>query len=293
MRTVVVPVLLLAASLSACGDANSTAAPVSDETSPTASPASTAAPASPSPAPPTAAPSAAASGRTVVYWLGATDDRRGPRLYREFLNAPSAGDPVATAVERMLGEPLDADYDSLWADGTTLRGVERDGTTAVVDLSREATRNGGGSAFEQRTLQQLVHTVTAADPAVKAVRLHVEGEPVETLWGAADASKPLTRAPAAETLGPVWLDVADGATIDGAFGGTASVFEATVSWELRAGDRVVDEGFDTASAGAPSRGDWSAETDAPPGDYVLRAYESSAEDGSVTWLDTKRVRISR
>jgi hypothetical protein len=89
----------------------------------------------------------------------------------------------------------------------------------------------------------------------------------------------------------VWLDVSEGGTIDGAFGGTATVFEATVSWDLRQGDRVLQEGFSTASIGAPGRGEWTAVADLPPGDYVLRAWESSAKDGSVTWLDTKRVTL--
>lgn len=252
--------------------------------SPSASPV----PSTPAPASPSAAPSEA----RAVYWLGATDDRRGPRLYREFVRRPAATDPVRDAVELMLaGAPSDPDYTSLWADGTKLRGVSRDGSTAQVDLSERARTNGGGSAFEAMTLQQLVHTVTAADPSLRAVRLLVEGRPVDTLWGAADASRPLTRAPAAEALGPVWLDVPEGGTVDGAFGGTATVFEATVSWDLRQGDRVVQEGFSTATEGAPGRGEWKGEADVPPGDYVLRAWESSAQDGSVTWLDTKRVTL--
>lgn len=287
MRSVV-PVLLAVALASGCtADAppRSTAAPDRTASSPAAT-------ASPAPAP---SPSSSATGETTarpVYWLGATVDPRGPRLYREFVQRPVTGDAVRDAVELMLaGEPADPDYDSLWTDGTTVREVREEGTTAVVDLSREARTNGGGSAFEAATLQQLVHTVTAADTSLTAVRLLVEGEPVETLWGSADASQPLTRAPAAEVLGPVWLDVPQGGEVDGSFGGTATVFEATVSWQLRQGDRVVEEGFSTASVGAPGRGEWSATADVPPGDYELWAYESSAEDGSVTWLDTKAVTV--
>lgn len=246
----------------------------------------------PSIAPAAAGTTAAGTTARAVYWLGATDEPRGPRLYREFVRRPATADAVRDAVEVMLStEPRDPDYTSLWADGTQVRSVERDGTTAVVDLSAEATRNGGGSGFEAATVQQLVHTVTAADPSVKAVRLLVEGEPVETLWGSTDTSKPLTRAPAVETLAPVWIDVPDGGTLDRTFGGTASVFEATVSWQLRQGDKVVQDGFSTASVGGPERGDWTATADVPPGDYVLWAYESSAKDGSVTWLDTKRVTV--
>ena len=269
--------LLLA--LSACGDDGG----------------SLGAPASPSPTPTTAAPTPVASSDTearAVYWLGATKEPRGPRLYREFVRRPATGDAVRDAVSAMLStEPLDPDYTSLWADGTTVRDVRREGTTAVVDLSREATTNGGGSGFEEMTLQQLVHTVTAADPSLKAVRLLVEGKPVETLWGSADASRPMTRAPSYEVLGPVWLDVVDGSVLTDEFGGTATVFEATVSWQIRKGPELVAEGFATATEGGPGRGDWAASADVPPGDYELWAFESSAEDGRVTWLDTKRVTV--
>ena len=245
---------------------------------------------------PAASPSPTAAAETearAVYWLGAADDPRGPRLYREVVRRPDTADPVRDALDVMLsGEPSDPDYTSLWAEGTEVREVRRDGTTAVVDLSEEALENGGGSGFEGATVQQLVHTVTAADTSIQAVQLYVEGEPVETLWGHADMTEPISRAPAAEILGPVWLDVPEGGEIDGSFGGTATVFEATVSWSLVQDGTVVEEGFSTASIGAPGRGEWTAEAEVPPGDYELRAWESSARDGSVTWLDTKSVTVT-
>ena len=229
----------------------------------------------------------------AVYWLGAAAEPRGPRLYREWLSLPVADDPVRTAVEAMLSrEPSDPDYTSLWADGTTVRGVTREGSIAVVDLSAQARTNGGGSAFEAATVQQLVHTVTAADPSITGVRLRIDGQPTETLWGAVDTRGTLTRAPQAEVLAPVWLDVPEGGSIDGAFGGAATVFEATVNWQVRQGDRVVDEGFSTASVGAPERGTWTATTDVPPGTYDLWAFESSAADGSMLFVDTKQVTIT-
>lgn len=245
-------------------------------------------------APSSAAPSVSAATTAVaVYWLGATTEPRGPRLYREFVRLPASSDPVRTAVEAMLSrEPADPDHVSLWADGTTVRSVRRDGATAVVDLSRAAATNGGGSGFELFTVQQLVHTVTAADPSVTAVTVLVEGRPVETLWGAVDLTRPVPRAPAVEALGPVWIDAAEGATVSGSFGGTATVFEATVSWDVRQDGRTVQEGFSTATEGGPGRGTWTAELDVPPGSYELRAWESSAQDGRVTWLETRTVRVS-
>lgn len=282
MRTRLAPLAIgMALALTGCGDDGASLAPAVSP-SPTTS-ASSAAP----------TPSASADTEArAIYWLGAAKEPRGPRLYREFVRRPATADAVRDAVSAMLSlEPTDPDYTSLWADGTTVRDVRREGTTAVVDLSREAATNGGGSAFEEMSLQQLVHTVTAADPSVTAVRLLVEGKPVETLWGSADASKPISRGPSYEVLGPVWLDVPDGSVLTGEFGGTATVFEATVSWQLRQGPELVEEGFATATEGGPGRGTWTATADVPPGDYELWAFESSAEDGRVTWLDTKRVTV--
>ena len=287
-------VLLAAALLAGCGGSSDPAgapapAPVTTlEPVPATTPEPTAEPTAEA----TPVPSGSGTATRTVYWLGAADDPRGPRLYRELLPVPDTGDAVRDAVTRMLeGDPADPDYDSLWADGTELLSVRRDATTAVVDLSAAATTNGGGSAFEAMTVQQLVHTVTAAEPSLTGVRLLVDGAAVETLWGAVDTRGALTRAPAAETLGPVWLDVPEGGVVEDGFGGSATVFEATVSWQLRSGDRVVDEGFDTATVGAPERGEWTGSTSAPPGDYELWAFESSAKDGSITWLDTKRVTV--
>lgn len=245
-----------------------------------------------SPAAPAASSAPAPTVARALYWIGA-DDPRGPRLYREFVRRPAAAEPVRDALSALFaGAPLDPDYRSLWAPGTAVREVTRDGRTAVVDLSAQARTSGGGSAFAAASVQQLVHVVTAADPSVQAVQLRIEGEAVEDLWGAVDVSEPVRRGPAAEVLGPVWLDVEEGGTVQRTFGGTATVFEATVSWQLRRGDRVVQEGFSTASTGAPGRGDWTGELTAPPGDYELWAYESSARDGSVTWLDTKRITLA-
>jgi hypothetical protein len=283
----VLPLALTGVALVGCGSDREVAAPQATP------PESTAASADPSPAPSPTTASAADTKARAVYWLGAADEPRGPRLYRELVQRPADADAVRDAVEAMLElEPSDPDYTSLWADGTRVLDVRRDGTTAIVDLSREALENGGGAGFEGASVQQLVHTVTAADPSVEAVQLHVEGEPTETLWGHADMSQPVSRASGWEVLGPVWIDVPEGGSISGEFGGSATVYEATVSWELRQGDRVVQDGFSTASEGAPGRGEWTAQVDVPPGDYELWAYESSARDGSVTWLDTKRVTVT-
>ena len=65
--------------------------------------------------------------------------------------------------------------------------------------------------------------------------------------------------------------------------GTANVFEATVSFEVRddAGD-VVMRGFTTATSGTGTRGTFDTELDVPglEGPATIVAFEASAEDGS-------------
>lgn len=208
---------------------------------------------------------------------------------------PVARGPVHDAVMAMLTRPpADADYTSVWPAGTVVLSTRTEGTTAYVDLSAQATKASAGGAAESASLQQLVHTVTAADNALSSVQLLVEGKPVESLWGHVDATKPIRRAPAAEVLGPVWITTPDNGVLarGGEFGGQATVFEANVSWEILQGATVVQRGFSTASEGAPGRGSWTAKADVPPGSYVLRAFESSAKDGSPQWVDDKPLRVT-
>jgi spore germination protein GerM len=239
------------------------------------------------------APTAGGTSARAIYYL--RDTTNGPRLYREFHRRAATSGVVRDAVTAMLTEPAqDKDYTSLWPKGTRVLGLRMDGSTAVVDLSSEAQTRQGGAAFESSTLQQLVWTATAADPAVKAVQLLIEGKRVDSLWGHVDTSRPMTRGEAAVELGPVWiLTPANGRVArGGTFGGEASVFEATVSWELRQGGKLVKSGYTNAATGAPGRGPWSARADVPPGDYVLRAFESSAKDGSDTFVDDKPLTVT-
>jgi hypothetical protein len=68
-------------------------------------------------------------------------------------------------------------------------------------------------------------------------------------------------------------------------GGTASVFEAALSVDLRdSTGKVINTQHLTASAGAPDTGTWQATFDIaalPTGDYEILAYNTSARDGSV------------
>ena len=253
--------------------------------------------ASPSPTP-DASPSAA-TVRVPVYYLGGTQAR--PVLYREFRSVPKPLDTISAAVEAMLHvAPQDSDYYSLWPAATTLKSVATSGTTATVDLSSDARSVTTSRVNEVASLQQLVHTVTAADTSIKTVALRFDGTTKPTLWGRVDTTTPLGRNASIDTIAPVWvIEPAPGSTVSRTFTvkGTAAVFEATVSWEVtRPGSTTqLAHGFVNASQGAPGRGDYTVSVTLPAGttgDVVFTAWEDSAEDGSRLFPDSKTYRVS-
>lgn len=238
----------------------------------------------------------------AVYYLGGTG--RGVRLFREFRKT-TARDHVRAAVELMLGAPLDGDYMTAWPTSTKVRSVAVSGDLATVDLSAAALPGGVVSGVGCRTLQQLVWTVTAADTSIHRVLLSVEGRPqggdtVKPHVGCGP-DFPMTRMLPIDFLAPVQISTyneGDAVRRRFIFGGEATVFEGVVSWSVvDSTGAVLASGAAPVSKAAPARGQWQANVvlkDAKIGNVVvLRAWEASAKDGSVTNLDTKKVTISR
>lgn len=274
-------------------------APTPAPTTATTSPAVSAAP-----APTTAAPPPAETVLAALYYVGDTEQR--PVLYREFRRVPVVGDPITTAVTAMLQPALDPDYKTLWPAGTAVQSVRKDGEVGTIDLNDVALRGKAGSEHACLTVQQLVWTVTAADKSVKRVLVTVDGKAdgvVSEWWGAGcGKDEPIARhSPSYEVLAPVQIsNPTEGATVSSkvTFGGEASVFEANVSWAVvdKASGKELKTGFSTATAGGPARGTWEASvtlTGVSSGQQLeLRAWQSSPEDGSVQFLDTKTVVVS-
>lgn len=221
-----------------------------------------------------------------VYYV-VDDEVAGPRLFRE-VHSVAAGPPTAAiAVQEMLSVSAhDPDYSSPWPASTRVTTYNTSGDTATVDLSDFVSV---GAEAESVAVQQVVYTVTANDPAVKQVRLLVNGEAPES--GHMDWSEPVTRAPMVDVQGLIWLlgptqDATVASPVEITGYGTA--FEATVSWEARraGSDEVVAEGF--TQAGANGEFDEFSDTvELEPGSYEIRAFESSAEDGRPLHVDTK------
>lgn len=211
-----------------------------------------------------------------VYYVQNVDGSR--RLYREFHRAPQRETDAVTALDEMVGRANDPDYSSLWSSGTRAVSYRVGGGVATVGLD-------GGGRPSDLAVQQLVHTVTAADRRVQSVNIEVDGKSV--------TGGPVRRAPAIDVLGFIWIfDLEDGSTVPRSFTlkGDASVFEAALQWEALRGGGVVAKGFMTASEGAPGRGTWSTTVELPAaGTYTIRVFTDSPEDGSRRSVETKTV----
>jgi hypothetical protein len=224
----------------------------------------------------------AVEGDVYVYYV--MDDGQGPRLYRE--QRPNPGmDPVTSAVTTMVSEPpLDVDYSSLWPKGTRLLDESVSGDTATVNLSKFPAL---GAEAETVAVQELVYTVTANDTSVKKVKLLVDGKAPQS--GHDDWSKPVARAPMMDVQGWIWLLApTEGATTSSpvAIQGYGTAFEGTISWEVTKDGTKVAEG--TTQGGSNGEfDDFSDTVELDPGTYQIRAFESSAEDGSPIHVDTK------
>jgi hypothetical protein len=131
-------------------------------------------------------------------------------------------------------------------------------------------------------VQQIAHTGAQFDN-VRAVRILIDGQPVESLAGHVDISEP--GEPSSFALSPVtFTSHASGDTVpvgDVTVGGEACTFEATVELTLLAPDgSVAEETFTTATSGCPERGTWEHTfTLDSPGTWTIVAAETDPSGG--------------
>jgi len=228
-----------------------------------------------------------------VKFYFVSDTPRGQKLFSEAqissefydLNLQVISDLVSGKVA-----PLDPDYVNLWGDANTVNSVSVDGSVATVDLG-EVSLNVGAEG-EQRTIDQIVWTLTGLAPEVKSVAFTVNGKTVESFAGHVDTTVQFARAIDYEVLNPIQISsVNEGAKLitPVTVSGQACTFEANVVWQLSRAGKVVQEGFTTATSGCPDRGDWNISLkDLEPGEYIIQAVEYSAEDGSLFAKDDKK-----
>jgi Immunoglobulin-like domain of bacterial spore germination/Sporulation and spore germination len=246
---------------------------------------------------PTPAPAPPALGDPVTvpaYYV--TDTGAGLRLAREFRTAPEQGDRVRTAVQLMLAGPVDPDYVGLWNPATRVLGVDSGSEVITVDLSAEARQAGVGAAAAELAVQQLVYTATAAAQLDGAVRILVEGAPVDELFGHVDVRQPVRRAdPLSVRLLVQVNDPGEGAVVGPRVRvtGEAAAFEATVPWQVLRDGVVIEEGFTTAED-CCRLAPFSFEVELDPGTYRLVVTEDdpSGGEGRPPMRDTKTFTVS-
>ncbi|HET7724083.1 MAG TPA: GerMN domain-containing protein [Propionibacteriaceae bacterium] len=250
----------------------------------TSAPTVTSTAAAPAPTTASASTSAPAAVRAVpVYYVA--DVAGGPRLYREFHSLPLVnGSPALTAVTEMLrGTPVDKDYSSPWPTTVTVRSLTVSGDLATVDLSGFVSV---GASYEAASVQQLVYTVTAADPGISRVKLLVNGSVPPS--GHIDWSKPVTRANALDTLAFVWILAPEqGATVSSPV--TVTVYgtgwEGNVPLKVYQGQAVVASTHVTTMMGGFAEAHTTIQLS--PGTYELRAYNDNGRDSSLQLWDSK------
>jgi hypothetical protein len=204
---------------------------------------------------------------------------------------------ITAAIDALLTMVLPDDPELFTSvpEGTTLHKVSIEDGIATLDLSGAIAGSSGSSSQERTLAQQLAHTARV-DASITGIRLLIDGAPVTELWGHLDWSRPVTADPFA--LSPVTVTVPlAGETVpvgSVTFRGQATVFEATVLVTLRAEDgRVVEEGFVTATTGAPERGTWEWTVTLPSaGLYTITAGASdpSAGEGPPPFVTTRTIR---
>ena len=184
--------------------------------------------------------------------------------------------------------PFDGDHRTLWNNGTKVNSVSVVDGIATVDLT--LGRISLGAESEQRAIDQMVWTLIENDPTVTSVKFTIDGLVSESLAGHVDFSQVFTLAPSYEVLASIWIDLLDRSDVSNpvSITGSACTFEANVAWELTKGGDVVSSGATTAATSCPDRSDWSIDLgELAPGNYVLKVSDTSAEDGSLIFEDTK------
>ena len=225
------------------------------------------------------------------------DTPRGLKLFSEIHQFSPADDLKLQVISDLVSgkiAPLDPDYTNLWGGSNSVISISITDSVASIDLG--AISLNVGAEAEQRAIDQIVWTLTELVPAVTSVAFTVNGKTVESFAGHVDTTSQFVRAIDYEVLNPIQISsFNEGAelTTPLTVSGQACTFEANVVWKLLQNDKVVKEGFTTATSGCPDRGDWSISfEDLEPGEYTIQALEYSAEDGSLFAIDDKTFTIN-
>ena len=194
----------------------------------------------------------------------------------------------AALTELLEGPTADERADGLSTaipSGTALRDISLSDGVATVDLDGTFD-DGGGSASMLGRVAQVVATLTRF-PTIERVAFRIDGAPVEAVGGeGVVVDPPVGRRSIEEQTPQILIEsplAGDSVRSPIRLRGTANVFEATVSIDVRnARGAILERTFTTATSGTGTRGTFDTRVDVPgrAGDVTVVAYEASAKDGS-------------
>ena len=193
----------------------------------------------------------------------------------------------AALTELLEGPTADERADGLSTaipSGTALRDISLSDGVATVDLDGTFD-DGGGSASMLGRVAQVVATLTRF-PTIERVAFRIDGAPVEAVGGeGVVVDPPVGRRSIEEQTPQILIEsplAGDSVRSPIRLRGTANVFEATVSIDVRgANGKLLKRTFTTATSGTGTRGTFDTELALPgrTGPVTVVAYEASAEDG--------------
>jgi hypothetical protein len=234
---------------------------------------------------PTTPPATETDGATSSVAVYLLRDGKVSPVRRTIESTPAVARAALTQL--LAGPPAGERADGLSSaipTGTTLRDVSLADGVATVDLDGEFD-DGGGSASMLGRVAQVVATLTRF-PTIERVAFRIDGKPVDAIGGEGVVVDPPVGRRAIEGQTPQILveSPLPGDTVRSPIRlrGTANVFEATVSIDVRGADgKLLERTFTTATSGTGTRGTFDTEVELPEhtGAVTVVAYEASAEDG--------------
>jgi len=236
---------------------------------------------------PQAAPEPATM-RLAVYYLKL--DERNAYLVREVHEVPKTLEVARAALQELIGgEPVTPGARRVLPPGTRVLGIKIEDGLATVDFSKEVLQANVGAEGEALGIQSIVNTLTEF-PQVNRVAFTVEGrldQAARDWWGHVGLYGQPFRRDLSQVWEPaIWVtSPAPGSTVASPLvvRGSAMVFEGTVQGRVVAeGGEALAQGFTTATAGAPGRGDFELRLEfAAPRQKTgwVEVYSISPEDG--------------
>ena len=224
-----------------------------------------------------------AQSSVAVYFL--RDGKVSP-VRRTVAATPAVARAAVTALlEGPTDEEAGDGLTSAIPAGTRLRDIALADGIATVDLDGRFD-DGAGSASMLGRVAQVVATLTRF-PTIDRVAFRIDGEPVESIGGEGVVVHPPVGRAAIEGQTPQILVESplpgDAVRSPIRLRGTANVFEATVSLDVRdANGKLLERTFTTATSGNGTRATFDTELALPDreGHVTVVAYEASAKDGT-------------